>query len=135
MKKANEFMKNLAIVIVALYFYFSTLFIVGYILTWVTVSISVSLLGLPLTDILMLTSAAIIFTIVATVDLYLAGKKKWSPAMVIMSIPLIIVKFIESIIRKTVFTIDTSQTPMEYIELNNSFKNILRPIRDSLTIR
>lgn len=129
MKELKDFLKNLTIVVLALYFYFAVLFIIGYALTRFSLHVSNTVFGLPLTEALISTTAIIGFALAASLDLYLVSKKKWSPAMVILLIPVIIFGFIKSIIKKTSFTIDTSQTPREYEGLDNSFKNVFRPIR------
>jgi len=127
--KIKEFVKNLSIVILALYFYFAILFILGFIITWTALRISTSVFELPLTDLLMYVSAGIIFISLASVDLYLVSQEKWSPVTIILLIPFVIYEFIKAVVKKTVFTFDTRQTPRKYKELDDSFKYVLKPIQ------
>lgn len=133
MEKMKKVMKNVVMVILALYLYFAVLFILGFVMTWLTVRLSLSVLGFPLTDSLMYISAGIIYTSTASLDMYLVSRKEWSPATVILSIPFVIYGFVKSAVKKTSFTFDTTQAPGEYKELNDCFKNVFRPIRRHFT--
>lgn len=129
MRKIKEFVRNLTIVIAALYFYFAVLFILGFSITWIAIRLMTLVFGLPLVDSLIYISAGIVFTSIAAIDLYLVGKKEWSPATIILSIPFVIYGFIKSVVKKTSFTFNTAQTPGEYKALNDSFKNVFKPIQ------
>ncbi|MCL2141842.1 MAG: hypothetical protein FWH46_03050 [Methanimicrococcus sp.] len=124
-----KFAKDFAIICLALYFYFAVLFISGFIITWAVIRISTSVFGLPLTDSLIYLSTGIVFLSVASIDLYFVNKNRWSFATVILLVPLILYKYIKSIVKKTPFTFDAAQAPNVYQKLGDSFNNISKPIR------
>jgi len=125
----KTFVKEFLSIILMLYVYFSVLFILSFSVIYLLVIVPQYLFGYYITNTTVFFIAIVIFALIPSIDLYLISKEKWTPAVMLIVTPIVIYEYLKSKINNTTFSLDLVKPFKNYILINDSFKNLCKPIK------